>query len=115
MLKIKEGDTYILKMPITINKELVNINDIDIIEFTFENVSKFYGTYNDGQQEIVGDVTYDDENKLFLIPLSQEETFSLANNSYIAYEGRIKFKDGKVKSSKTYVGTLCPTISKKVL
>lgn len=108
-----EGNTYNLRIPITVNKEPLDINDVSIVEFTFENISKYYGTIDEHE----GTVTYDGEQ--FIVPLTQEDTFELQEcfdkADAIRYQARIKFKDDSVSGTKTYKGYIDYSLSKKVL
>ena len=111
----QEGDTYVLQIPLTENGEDININNVSLVEFMFDNIRKIYGTYIKGQQTITGDVTYNSEEKCFEVPLSQEETFLLKENNIIKYQARVKFTDNSVKSTCVYNGYVSESISKEVL
>lgn len=103
-----QGDTYELEIPLTTpSGEDLDINDVSIVEFTFDNIRKLYG---EG-----GDVTYDNDLKLFRVPLSQQETFSLPENEIIKYKARVKFTDNHVDSTCVYNGYVEESLSKEVL
>lgn len=103
----QKGNTYILQIPLTKNGEDIDINDVSIVEFMFENIRKTYGDE--------GDVTYNSEDKCFEVPLSQEETFSLTENSVIKYQARVKFTDNSVSGTCVYNGFVQESLSKEVL
>jgi hypothetical protein len=111
----QEGNTYVLQIPLTVNGEDIDINNVSIVEFMFENIRKIYGTYIEGNEEIAGDVTYNSEEKCFEVPLSQEETFSLTENGIIKYQARVKFTDNSVSGTCVYNGYVSESISKEVL
>lgn len=111
----QEGNTYSLEIPLTIDGEDIDINDISLVEFMFENIRKIYGTYMEDQEQITGDVTYDSDLKCFIVPLSQEETFSLSENNIIKYQARIKFTDNSVEGTCVYNGFVQESLSKEVL
>lgn len=111
----QEGNTYVLEIPLTVNGEDININDVSLVEFMFEDIRKIYGTYTEEGEEVTGDVTYDSDKKCFKVPLSQEETFSLTENNIIKYQARVKFTDNSVSGSCVYNGYVAESISKKVL
>lgn len=103
----QEGNTYALEIPLTIDGEDIDINDVSIVEFMFEDIRKIYG---DG-----GDVTYDNDLKCFIVPLSQKETFALTENSIIKYQARVKFTDNSVNGTCVYNGFVSESLSKEVL
>lgn len=111
----QEGNTYILEVPLTVNGEDIDIEDVSLVEFMFEDVRKIYGEYVVGSETITGDVTYDSDEKCFKIPLTQEETFSLSENNIIKYQARVKFTDNSVSGSCVYNGYVAESISKEVL
>ena len=111
----QEGNTYVLEIPLTVNGEDIDINDVSVVEFMFENIRKIYGTYTENNVQKTGDVTYDTDEKCFKVPLSQEETFSLMENGIIEYQARVKFTDISVESSCIYNGYVQKSLSKEVL
>ena len=104
---LTQGSTYKLNVPLTKDGTNIDIELIDIVEFMFQDIRKLYGSD--------GDVTYDNENKVFIIPLSQEETFKLNETSQIEYQARIKYKDGEVKATPIQYGYISESLSKEVL
>lgn len=108
---ISEGNTYKLEIPLTKNGEDIDINEVSIVEFMFNDLRKYYGTI-DG---VTGDVTYDNNEKQFIVPLSQEETFNLKGNSHIKYQARVKFTNDEVQNTRIYTGYITEAISQEVL
>lgn len=105
---LTQGSTYKLNVPLT-NSDGTNIDIdiVDIVEFMFQDIRKLYGSD--------GDVTYDNIDKVFIISLSQEETFKLTEERRISYQARIKYKDGEVKATPIQYGYVSESLSKEVL
>ena len=57
---LTQGSTYKLNVPLTKDGTNIDIELVDIVEFMFQDVRKLYGAD--------GDVTYDNDNKIFIIP-----------------------------------------------
>lgn len=104
---LTRGSTYNLKVPLTRDKINIDIDLVDKVEFMFQDVRKLYGSD--------GDVTYDNENKVFVIPLSQNETFKLTEEGKIPYQARIKYKDAEVKATPIQYGYISKSLSEEVL
>ena len=111
----QEGNTYILQVPLTVNGEDIDIDEVSLVEFMFNDIRKIYGSYEKGQETITGDVTYNAEEKCFEVPLSQQETFTLRENDIIRYQARVKFTDNSVNGTCIYSGYIAESISKEVL
>ena len=92
-LKFKKGNTYILKVD-------MDLTDIEKVVFVLNDITKTYKS--DG----TGDVTEDDGT--ILIPLTQQETLSLAKTTEIEIE--VKFTDGEVSRSDIYTTTSLRTL-----
>ena len=60
-----------------------------------------------------GEITYDEERSLFLVPLTQEETFGL--HSRVRITVRCKYANGDVVGEDLGVLELAPTLSKEVI
>lgn len=104
---LTQGSTYKLNVPLTKDGTNIDIELVDIVEFMFQDIRKLYGSD--------GDVTYDNDNKVFIIPLSQKETFQLNEEGRISYQARIKYKTGEVKATPIQYGYISESLSKKVL
>lgn len=106
-MMFQEGNTYSLEIPLTLGGEELNINDVSLVEFMFEDIRKVYGED--------ADVTYDNNKKCFIVPLTQEETFELSENNIIKYQARVKFTDDTVMGTTIYNGFVQESVSKEVL
>lgn len=85
-IEIMQGDAYSLPFTITADGETVTRETVENVEFVLDEIHK---TLSDGGIE------YSAEDEAWLLPLSQEETFSLAPILHIA-QVRIKFVDSVV-------------------
>lgn len=83
-VSMMEGDSWPLLFQINVDGEPINIQDVELIEFTVDGLSKNYP----------GAVSYDENTKIFSFPLSQEETFKFKNQ--VTAQGRIKFSSDEV-------------------
>lgn len=91
---IKQGDAYNLPVRVIINGETVTEDDLallDSVEFSAgEGIRKVYPE----------DATFDAENDVFLVPLTQEETFKLDEGECLPVDVRVKFLGGDVVGTK---------------
>ncbi len=92
---LKQGDACALPVQLTIDGETVTSGTLDTIssvEFMVgESIRRTYPE----------DVTFDGENSLFLVPVTQEETFRLDEGETIAFDVRVGFAGGDVVGTKT--------------
>ena len=89
-MAILQGNTYLMPVQITdCDGVVVDIDQVEKGEFTFGNITKFYG--EDGV------VVWDAERKAFIVPLTEEETFGFKD--VVRYQGRVLLKDGTVNGS----------------
>lgn len=100
-MSLKQGNTYKLKA--IINN--VDIDDISVIVFKFNDVEKIYKS--DGS----GDVTYADGT--FTVSFSQEDTLNFSEIVY--YEVGVKFNDNSVKRSNVQKTSVFKTIIERVI
>lgn len=109
-ITIGQGDALRLRCPVTKDGEEILIDNIEKVEFSFNENNPIIKTYP-------GEVTYDDEDKVFEVPLTQEETFSFPGNSAIAADCRVKFiGDNNVRKCRRWIYvTVNESISKEVL
>lgn len=89
---IMQGDELIIPISIKINKQPLDIDDIEAIQFTIGEITKVYR--NDEE----GEVTYNPENQKFYFPLTQYETFSF--NGPQECQIRIKFSGGQIRGKR---------------
>lgn len=86
-MAILQGSSY--EMPVVIRDSAGNVIDDTVVakgSFTFGDLKK---TYGDG-----GDVYFNPESGAWIIPLSEEETFSLKET--VKWQARFLFFDGTV-------------------
>lgn len=100
-MNLMQGNTYRLPIKLKMRGEYLTASDVSRVEFTFGKVVKYFPE----------EVTFEDDR--FIIPLSQEDTFSLGGQ--IKYQTRVLFADGDVKSSDVCSGIVSVSISKEVL
>jgi len=85
---IKQGDAYSLRVPLTLNDERVTESDLEVIhcvEFMLGN----------SVRKVWPDVgSFDDD--MFLVPLEQEDTFSLPEDDKVEFDVRVHFIGGAV-------------------
>ena len=92
---IKQGDAYSIPVSITVDGDTVNAETIALIEtvefMVGEGIRKVYPE----------EVSFDGENSLFLVPLTQAETFALEDGERIPFDVRVAFAGGDVVGTKT--------------
>lgn len=100
-----KGNEFELSVDITINENPIDINEIDMIEFTVNDcIRKIYPSPS---------VYYNDNTGKFLIYLTQEDTFSLNYNFLI--QARVKFNTGLVFASSIEKTSISECLSKEVI
>lgn len=91
---IKQGDAYAVPVSITVDGETVNAQSlglIDTVEFMVgEGIRKVYPE----------DVAFDHANSVFLVPVTQDETFALEDGDRISFDVRVGFVGGDVIGTK---------------
>lgn len=85
-IKIKQGDAYDLQVQVQLNGTAVNTADISEVEFMLGSLRKTYP----------GDVSYDATEAVFLLPITQTESFSFPVGA-LALDIRVKFTGGDVE------------------
>lgn len=105
-LWLKQGDEYYIGITAELNEKRISVGDVAVAEFCVGDIRKMYP----------GEVTYDNDLELFLIPVTQEETFQLTAGEAIPLDMRAKFKNGQVMGFKTlkYV-TVYEALSREVI
>lgn len=84
---MKIGDQFYLEFQIVDeNEKLLDIASIVKVQFVIDNLIKIY----DGESK---DVTYDEDNNIFKIWLTEDETFKFPN--MVKMDARILFKGEK--------------------
>lgn len=100
---IIQGNTYKLPVLLKIGGKFITDKDVKKIEFMFDDIQKVYPK----------DVTFD--GSYFIVPLSQEDTFSLPTKRIPKYQARVLFNDNTVKGTNPAEFTVVQSESKEVL
>lgn len=91
---IKQGDAYAVPVQINVDGETVNsesLSLIDVVEFMVgESIRKVYPT----------EVAFDGNENVFLVPLTQDETFALEDGDTLSFDVRVGFTSGDVVGTK---------------
>lgn len=82
---IYQGNTYKLPIKLKISGKSIVADDVKKVEFAFGDVIKTYPEQ----------ATFKDET--FIVPLTQEDTFSLDETEKAFYQVRVYFNDTSVK------------------
>lgn len=98
-----QGDSYQLKFSLKSDGYSLDLTTIDSIEFCVGSITKLYPSV----------VTYDSIECVFLLPLTQQETFSFGTTEKI--QVRIKYLNGNVIGSNKSNLNVQESISKVVL
>lgn len=113
-LTIKQGDAYSIPASAKLNGEPLNMADVDTVELTV----------GDGKETVYVRKTYPGEvelreidNKLFLIlPITQEEAFTMPSNGAVAFDMRVMLNGGAVIGARKMVYvTVLDALSEEVL
>lgn len=83
-INMMAGDSWPLRFGIMVNGEPIDVQDVELIEFSVDELRKTYPS----------EVIYYADEKAFLFPLAQSETQGLSGE--IKAQGRIKFISGEV-------------------
>ena len=91
---IKQGDAYAVPVQIIVDSEAVTADTLSMIEtvefMVGEEIRKVYPE----------EVTFDAENSVFLVPVTQDETFALEDGDRISFDVRVGFVGGDVIGTK---------------
>lgn len=102
-----QGNTYELEVQVrTAEGEIVEAGDVESVQFVLGKVEKYYG----GAE---GTVEYDDDRQVFLVPLTQQETFAFSGS--IKWQVRVMYKDGSVDGTVPKAENVLGSITKTVL
>ena len=86
-----QGNTYELPIQIKDPKgNIVTAHNVTKVQFVFADYEKYYGEN--------GEVTFDEERKAFIVPLTEDETFALSGN--VKWQARFLFDNGKISGTK---------------
>lgn len=105
-VKIKQGDAVSVPVNLELNGEATDLAEIEQVEFFIGGYRKLYP----------GEVSYDETEKCFYVPVTQEETFLWPENTSITIDARIKFHGGNVQGAEKqrYI-TVIDAVSEEVL
>ena len=84
---MKQGNQFWYGIKLTSNEQKLDIDTIKEVVFNFDDITK---TYKEGSDE----VTYDAENNIFKIRLTQEDTLKM--KSKVRIDARVKFKNDDI-------------------
>jgi hypothetical protein len=98
-----QGNTYNLPIRLKLQGTPLHSKDVKRVEFAFGKIIKMYPE----QVKFVQDA--------FIVPFTQEETFSFNPDKNLKYQARIVFPDGSVKSTPPYPIKINESVSKEVL
>lgn len=107
---VTRGDQYYLRVEILSDDELLNTDNVSEVEITIADLTKTAIKTSTG---FTGDVVYEPDEKLFLFPLTQEESFWLPKKTEV--QVRIKYTDDVVIASDISVLEIDKVLSKEVL
>lgn len=106
-MNLLQGNTYNLELSLYSNNDMqIPIEKINQVQIILGGIEKYYKSGSESE------VIYKDG--VFIIPLSQEETFSLEQDSFI-WEVRVLFNDGKVDGTGRQKGSVSFSKTRKVL
>ena len=98
-----QGDQYSFIFKIEQCEAPLDLEGVVLIEFTVGTLSKQWPTV----------VTYDEEQKVVLFPVTQEETFAMED--YEQYQVRIKYASGNIYASPINKIYIKGSLSKKII
>ncbi len=102
-----QGDSRSLTVTIlNEDKTVVTADDVSDVEFIFGHLRK---TYKEGQ------VAFDPVSGKWVIPFSQQETFSFQAPGYVNAQVRVKFADGTLEGTSLGRINMDKSMSKEVL
>lgn len=104
--KIKQGDAVNVPVKLELNGEALNLAEVEQAEFFIGGFRKLYP----------GEVSYDETEACFYVPVTQEESFSWPENTSITVDARVKFRGGCVQGAEKlrYI-TVTDAVSEEVL
>lgn len=103
MANITQGDSYSLPVSIKFDDVALNVSQVSVVEFKIGPLRKLYP----------GEVIYDMDSQRFLIPFTQEETFSFKDK--VDYQVRVQFSSGSTYGSKIMKLDVNRALSEEVL
>lgn len=106
VFKLKRGDDCVLPVKIRVNGAELPVEETERVEFMTGPVRKTYPE----------EVAYDAQSGYFRVRLTQEDTFSLPEDTDVRFDVRVKFRSGSViGTQKITVAVVGDTLSDQVL
>lgn len=103
---MKQGDAFRLPVRVTLNGVPLDAGSVETAEFCVGGLRKLYP----------GEVELSEEERLFYVPLSQEETLAFPANSAVAVDVRVRFAGGGVLGAKKMLfAAVADAVSEEVL
>lgn len=93
------------EITIKVGGEPLNVNLVELVEFSFDDLIKYYPTSPD--------VTYNRSTNSFFVKLTQEETQNF--DSAVTVQIRVKFANGDIPLSNKKIIPVNSSLSKAVL
>lgn len=81
-----QGDQYPVPVYITSQGTYLDLSEISTVEITLHNITKRYPD----------EITYDSDMGAFLMPITQEESFSFPVKKRLYAQSRVLYNDGTV-------------------
>ena len=104
---MKQGNQFYLEIQITDEEDnLIDISSVSKIQFTIGSLTKYYDSESD-------EVTYDEENQVFKIWLTEQETFAFNNLEKL--EARVLFKNDVIQGTAIEEEYIFNSLSKEEL
>lgn len=100
-----QGDQYPVLIYITNQGTYLDLSEINTVEITLHNITKRYP----------GEVTYDSDTGAFLMPITQEESFSLPIKKRLYAQSRVLYNDGTVYATEPIDFFIGESLSKEEL
>ena len=90
-MEFLEGNTYELGVKLKdCRGAVVSASIVETVQIVVNGVEYYYG---DG-----GVVRYDEERHVFVVPLTEEETFAM--KGVVQWQARVKFSDGTIRGTR---------------
>lgn len=100
---LRQGDQYKIILKIEVNGEPMIMDQVELIEFSIGTLSKNWPL----------EVTYNEEEKEFYFPITQQETFKMSK--FENYQVRIKYSDGSIFGSNINKINIGDSISRNII
>lgn len=92
---IKQGDAYAVPVRVKLDGATLTAEDITIIDSVEFTLGEYF------RKLYPDEVVFDAQEGLFLVPVTQEETFAMEEGERVSFDVRVKFTSGDVIGTKT--------------